>query len=233
MAGEASQDGRYYAYYLSTGGSDWQEANILEIETGLKLEDHLQWLKVTGLAWFRDGFFYSRYDAPDDGHDLSSRNEGHKVYYHRLGTQQTEDELIYEDPTHPQRFHTLQTTEDERFAILTISERGEGKDGNALYFRDLTRAQKSFTPIIAEITNDRFYLIDNMDDRFLIMTNQAAPNGRIAFYDDGVWKNMVPESGDSIAGCGHPGWQALSHVCARRNLAFLRVFSRRPAGKFN
>ena len=110
MAGEASRDGRYFAYYLSSSGSDWLEGHILEIETGTVLNDHLMWLKVTGLAWFRDGFFYSRYDAPGDGHDLSSRNDGHQVYYHRLGTTQADDRLVYEDKAHPQRFHTVETT---------------------------------------------------------------------------------------------------------------------------
>ena len=76
---------------------------------------------------------------PQDGHDLSSRNEEHKVYYHRLGSPQSDDQLIYEDNAHPQRFHTLQTTEDEKFAILTVSERGQGKDGNALFFSDLSK----------------------------------------------------------------------------------------------
>ena len=134
MAGEPSRDGRYFAYYLSSGGSDWLQGHVLEIETGTVLKDDLKWLKVTGLAWFGDGFFYSRYDAPDDGHDLSSRNEGHKVYFHRLGMPQSDDRLIYEDKAHPQRFHTVQTTEDEKFAILSVSERGQGKDGNALFF---------------------------------------------------------------------------------------------------
>ena len=91
MAGEASRDGRYFAYYLSSSGSDWLDAHVLEMETGNVLEDHLRWLKVTGLAWFGDGFFYSRYDAPQDGHNLSSRNEGHQVYYHRLRTAQADD----------------------------------------------------------------------------------------------------------------------------------------------
>ncbi len=119
---------------------------------------------MTGLAWFRDGFFYSRYDAPEDGHDLSSRNDGHQVYYHRLGTAQADDRLVYEDKAHPQRFHTVQTTEDERFAILTVSERGQGKDGNALFFNDLSRQEAAFTPIVADVTNDRFQVIDNVDD---------------------------------------------------------------------
>ena len=205
MAGEASKDGRYYAYYLSSGGSDWQEAHVLEIETGNILGDHLKWLKVTALAWFRDGFFYSRYDAPGDGHDLSSRNEAHKVYYHRVGTQQADDKLIYEDKTHPQRFHTLQTTEDERFAILTISERGNGKDGNALFYRDLSQQEDAFTPIVAEVTNDRFYVVDNNDAQLLIMTNQDAPNGRIALYGQGAWKDIVPETTDTIAGVATQG----------------------------
>ena len=104
MAGEASRDGRYFAYYLPVAGRIRLEGHILEIETGTVLNDHLMWLKVTGLAWFRDGFFYSRYDAPGDGHDPSSRNDGHQVYYHRLGTTQADDRLVYEDKAHPQRF---------------------------------------------------------------------------------------------------------------------------------
>ena len=199
MAGEASQDGRYFAYYLSSGGSDWQQAHVLEIETGHVLEDHLKWLKVTALAWFGAGFFYSRYDAPEDGHDLSTRNEGHKVYYHRLGTQQSDDELIYEDPAHPQRFHTLQTTEDERFAILTISERGQGKDGNALFFLDLSQGERLFQPIVAEVTNHRFHVIDNIGNDFLIMTNQDAPNGRVLLYDQTAWKDVIPETKDTLS----------------------------------
>ena len=134
---------------------------------------------MTDLAWFGDGFFYSRYDAPEDGHDLSSRNEGHKVYYHRLGTAQSDDQLIYEDKAHPQRFHTVQTTEDESFAILTVSERGQGKDGNALFFSDLSKFvpghEAAFTPIVADVTNDRFHVVDNLGDRFLIQTNKNAP----------------------------------------------------------
>ena len=193
MAGEPSRDGRYFAYYLSSGGSDWLEGHVLEIETGTVLKDDLKWLKVTDLAWFGDGFFYSRYDAPEDGHDLSSRNEGHKVYYHRLATPQSDDQLIYEDKAHPQRFHTVQTTEDERFAILTVSERGQGKDGNALFFYDLSQSRDGgfdlsqhadgFTPIVADVTNDRFHVVDNLGNRFLIQTNKNAPHGRVALYD--------------------------------------------------
>ena len=200
MAGEASRDGRYFAYYLSSSGSDWLDGHVLEIETGKALEDDLRWLKVSGLAWFGDGFFYSRYDAPQDGHDLSSRNDGHQVYYHRLGTAQADDRLIYEDPAHPQRFHILQTTEDERYAILIVSERGQGKDGNALFFRDLSSQEIVFTPIVAEVTNDRFQVVDNAGDKFLILTNQDAPNGRVVLYDPATgWSDVVPETTDTLS----------------------------------
>jgi prolyl oligopeptidase len=207
VAGESSRDGRYFAYYLSSGGSDWLEARVLEIATGNVLDDRLHWLKVTGLAWFGGGFFYSRYDAPQDGHDLSSRNEGHQVYYHRMNSMQAEDTLIYQDETYPQRFHILETTEDERFAILTVSERGQGKDGNALYFRDLAQPHSAFTPIVGEVTDDRFNVIDNLGDRFLILTNQNAPNGRIALYDSqlNTWADVVRETTDTLSGASTQG----------------------------
>jgi prolyl oligopeptidase len=212
MAGEASRNGRYFAYYLSSSGSDWLDGHVLEIETGKALEDDLRWLKVSGLAWFGDGFFYSRYDAPQDGHNLSSRNDGHQVYYHRLGTAQADDRLIYEDQAHPQRFHTVQTTEDERFAILTVSERGQGKDGNALFFSDLSKFNDLsgqdivFTPIVAEVTNDRYQVVDNVGDKFLILTNKDAPNGRIVLYDPAAgWKDVVPETTDTLSSASTQG----------------------------
>ncbi len=206
MSGEGSQDGRYFAYYLSRGGSDWLDGHVLEIATGTVLEDSLKWLKVTGLAWHGDGFFYSRYDAPDDGHDLSARNEGHQVYYHRLGAQQVDDQLIYADPEHPQRFHILQTTEDERFAILTVSERGQGKDGNALFFRDLSQPGDTFTPIVAEVGDDTYHVIDNIGEHFLIFTNQNAPNGRVMLYDpQSSWKEVVPETTDTLSSASTQG----------------------------
>ncbi len=206
MAGEASLNGRYFGYYLSSSGSDWLDGHVLEIETGKALEDDLRWLKVSGLAWFGDGFFYSRYDAPQDGHDLSSRNDGHRVYYHRLGTAQADDRLIYEDQAHPQRFHTVQTTEDERFAMLTVSERGQGKDGNALFFSDLSRHEIVFTPIVAEVTDDRFQVVDNAGDKFLILTNKDAPNGRIVLYDPAAgWKDLVPETTDTLSSASTQG----------------------------
>jgi prolyl oligopeptidase len=202
-----SRDGRYFAYGLSTGGSDWEEAHVMEIATAKVLGDDLKWLKVTGLAWAGNVFYYSRYDAPAGGHDLSAKNENHKVYFHHIGTQQSEDELVFEDPAHPQRFHTVSTSEDERYAFLTVSERGQGKDGNALYYRDLTQSGKNFKTIVGEITNDQFGVIDNLGGKFLIATNSKAPNSRIVLYDPQTkaWKDVVAEKPEPLEGASTGG----------------------------
>lgn len=205
-----SKDGRHAAYGISKSGSDWQEYFVMEIAAKKTLADHLQWIKVSGVAWAGDGFFYSRYDAPEKGRELSSKNENHKVYYHRLGTPQSEDQLVYEDKANPQRFHFLNTTEDERFAILSVSERGKGKKGNALFFRDLSKGEKGFTPVVAEIGDDNFGVIDNVGDKFLIQTNRNAPNGRVILFDpknpdEKNWKEVLPEKPEPLQGASTAG----------------------------
>lgn len=176
-----SKDGRYAAYGISKGGSDWQEYMVMEIATRKTLPDKIQWVKVSGIAWKGDGFFYSRYPTPE--RELSSKNEHHRVYYHKVGTNQEQDELVYEDIANPQRFNIASTTEDERFLILNISDRGKGKDGNAIYFRDLNSAEKTFKPLIPEIGDYRYSVIDNIDDKFIVETTDGAPNGQIVVID--------------------------------------------------
>ena len=197
-----SRDGRYLGYGVSNGGSDWQEAYVMEIATRKQLPDHLKWLKASGLAWAGPGFFYSRYDAPGSGHELSSKNEFQKVYYHRVGTDQSADELVYQDKVNPQRFHNVDTTEDERFAILYVSDRGKGKDGNAIFYRDLTASEKTFHAIVSEVTNDHYTVLDHVGDKFLVETNQGAPNYRIALFDpanvNSPWKDLIPEKAEPI-----------------------------------
>jgi prolyl oligopeptidase len=197
-----SEDGRYAAYGISVGGSDWQEAHVIEIATRKALTDDLKWIKFTGFGWAGNGFFYSRFDAPEPGHELSSKNEFQKVYYHVLGSPQSDDELIYEDKQNPQRFQAVATTNDQRFAILTVSDRGKGKRGNALYFRDLSKKEKAFTPIVTEITDDNYVVVDNLDNKFLIATDHEAPKGKLMLYDPAnskaPWKEIIPEKADSL-----------------------------------
>jgi prolyl oligopeptidase len=204
LAGFAlSKDGRYLAYGISTGGSDWTQFHVMEVASRKPLPDVIDWAKVTGIAWSGDGFFYSRYDAPDSTKALTSKNEGHKVYYHKVGTPQQRDVLVYEDKANPQRFHTVSTTEDERYAILTVSDRGKGKKGNGLWYRDLTKSGSSWTPLIAEIGDDQYGVVDNVGDKFLVQTNRSAPNDKVVLIDPRTpdekhWKTILPERAEPL-----------------------------------
>jgi prolyl oligopeptidase len=209
LAIDISKDGEYCAYGVSTGGSDWEEAHVMEVATRKVLSDDLKWLKFTGLAWAGKGFFYSRFDEPAAGHELTTKNENEKIYYHRLGTPQSADELIYEDKANPERLFNVGTTEDERFAILDISESSKGKKGNAVFYRDLSKGEKTFTPIVAEISDDTFQVIDNVGGKFLIRTNRNAPNYRVALYNpatpDSAWSDVLPEKPEELEGAATAG----------------------------
>src|SRR5687767_898786 len=171
-----SKDGKYVTYGIAKGGSDWLTLSVMEVATRKKLDDEVKWLKASGISWHGDGFFYSRYPEPAKGRELTSKNEFQTVYFHKVGTPQSADVVIYEDKEHPERFQGVGTTEDERFAILSISERGKGKKGNAIFYKDLKAGEANFSPIIAEIGDDSFGVIDNVGDKFLIRTNKNAPN---------------------------------------------------------
>ncbi|MDP1569643.1 MAG: prolyl oligopeptidase family serine peptidase [Vicinamibacterales bacterium] len=207
---ELSADGRHAVYGVSRSGSDWQEYNVLEIATKTPRPDTIEWIKVSSPAWFGDGFFYSRYPVPEAGRELSSANEDHQVYYHRLGTSQADDELVYRDAANPQRFHGVRTTDDERFAILTISDRGTGRKGNSVHVRNLARGATAFTPLIGEITDDTFDVIDNDGDALLVYTNRQAPNGRVVRIDparpeESAWVTVLaerPEPLDRVTSAG-------------------------------
>ena len=205
-----SKSARYAAYCKATGGSDWRDCYVMEVATRKALADELHWIKVSDIAWKDDGFFYSRYSEPAKGKELTASNDDHKVYYHRVGTPQSADELVFEDARNPQRFHTVSTTEDERFAILDVSERGKGKDGNALYFRDLDSKDRTWQPIVSDIGDDSYQVVTNVGDAFLIQTNAGAPNWKIVRFDPRAagaarWRDVVPEKPEAIDAVGTAG----------------------------
>jgi len=206
-----SKDARYAVVGTSRSGSDWQEYGVMEIATKKMLPDTLKWVKVSGASWAGNGFFYSRYPEPEKGRELSTKNENHQVWFHKVGTSQAEDELIYEDKANPQRFHGVGTTDDERFAILNISDRGKGKKGNSLFYRDLSKGEKKFTPIVAEIGDDSFGVLDNIQtsggDKFLLQTDKGASNGKVVLFDPKTqsWKDVIPEKPEPLQGAGTAG----------------------------
>ena len=210
VAFSLSKNGKYAVVGVSRAGSDWQEFGVMEVATKTMLPDKLEWVKVSGASWRGDGFYYSRYPAPEKGHELSSANENHQVYFHKVGTPQSADELVFQDPANPQRFHGVGTTEDERFAILEVSDRGKGKKGNAVFVRDLSKNETMFRPLIGTIGDDTFNVIDNVGDKLLVQTDRGAPNGKVVLIDpaqpeEANWKTVLPERAEPLQGAGTAG----------------------------
>jgi prolyl oligopeptidase len=205
-----SMDAKYAAYGVSQSGSDWLEYKVMELATKKTLSDSVQWVKVSGAAWHGDGFYYSRYPEPAKGEEKDSINENHRVYFHKVGTPQSGDTLVFEDKDHPQRFHNLDTTEDERFAILTVSDRGTGKQGNALFVRDLSKNEATFKPLIPEIGNSSFGVLNNVGDKLLVETNHKAANSRVVLIDpakpeEANWTEVLPEKPEPLQGATTAG----------------------------
>ena len=207
-----SRDGKYLGYGISKGGSDWTDVYVMDVASKEKQADHLEWVKVSGISWQGDGFYYSRYPAPEKGQELTANNEFHQVYYHKVGTPQSADTLVFEDKekANSRRFHQAGTTDDERFALLYISDRGKGKKGNAIFFRDLSQADSKFMPIIPEIGNDSFGVVDNVGDKFLMRTDKGAPNGRVFLFDpqnpdEKNWKEVIAEKPEPLGGVNTVG----------------------------
>jgi prolyl oligopeptidase len=210
-ASRLSRDGRYFGYGLSSGGSDWEEFHVMETATRKPLPDLIRWVKVSGLSWYQDGFFYSRYPAPvDTTKALSGSNENHRVYYHQVGTPQSQDRLVFEDPAHPKRFHTVQVTDDERFLILDVSDRSAaGNDGNALWLRDLSKGETSFRPLINQFKAS-YSVIDNVGDQLLVLTNRNALNWRVVEIDpahpeESSWREILPQQPEPLDSASSAG----------------------------
>lgn len=173
-----SKNRKYLAYVISRSGSDWNEIYVMDTATGKLLEDHIMWAKFTGVSWQGDGFYYSAYDAPADGKGLSAKNEFQKVYYHKIGTPQSDDRLEYMNKQHPLRFYQAGVTDDERFICLYESD-GEG---NAVYVKDTKKPGSGYVCIAKDMSKDNS-IVHADDQRILLKTNDGAPNYKILEFD--------------------------------------------------
>lgn len=202
-----SADGKYAVYGVSEGGSDWNEFFVMDVDKGEKVADSLKWIKFSGAAWQGDGFYYSRFAEPKAGKQLSSENENQQVYFHKLGTDQSKDQLIYEDKAHPLRGVYASTTEDERFLLLYLSE-GATND-NALKVKDLTKPGAKFVDI-ATTFDHSYNVIDNIGDQLLVMTNEGATRSRVVMIDLNKpakenWVEIIPERAEVLNSVSHVG----------------------------
>jgi prolyl oligopeptidase len=209
-----SNDHRYLTYATSQGGSDWNELKVLDLHTRQPLTDELKWVKFSGAAWTKTGFYYSSYDQPKAGENgLSGKNEFHKVYFHELGTPQTADQLVYEDQELPLVSHYAGVTDDERFLIIN---RANGTDGTRLAVRDLTDPQQADAfSTIGSSFDYHTSAIGNVGDHLLLYTDYQAPRFRVVAVDprqpaEANWQTIIPEAEHKLEGVDHVGGKLIA-----------------------
>jgi prolyl oligopeptidase len=206
----ASSDGRYLAYGLSASGSDWQEFHVRDVATGADLSDTLRWIKFSGIAWTKDsrGFFYSRYDqAAARSAAGTGALFGHKVYYHRIGRRQSEDQLIYERDEHSDWLFNTTVSDDGRYAVIDIRQGADER--NRLYFIDLDnpRRPRISAPVVRlfDEPDASYEFVSSAGAIFYVRTTKSAPRGRLVAVDindadEDKWRNVVRESLDAMIG---------------------------------
>ena len=189
-----SNNGKYAAYTISRSGSDWQEFYVIDLKTGQLTTDHIEWAKFSGAAWQGDGFYYSAYDAPTQGKEFSNVNEGMKIYYHKIGTPQSDDVLFYQNPAQPKRFYTVSVNEEE--TMMFLYEDGAGA-GNTLFVRDLRKPNSQFIQMTADM-DYRYTPLYTEGEKIYLFTNYGAPRNRIMTADinrPGIndWQELIAE----------------------------------------
>jgi prolyl oligopeptidase len=204
-----SPDGRLLAYGISEGGADWRTIYLLDIDTGKDLPDNVKWMRFSDISWTKDarGFFYSRYPEPPKGKVLEAALSGQALYYHRIGTPQSEDTLIYSRPDLPTWFISGAVTEDGRYLLIFVSRGSE--NNNRLYCSDLgdPKAPQIAAPVkpLIEADDAEFMAFGNVGSTLFLRTDRDAPNRRVIAFDvdhpePARWKTIVAEQRVSIEG---------------------------------
>lgn len=191
-----TRDGSLMAYLLSMGGSDWREVVVLDTRTGKPVGDTLHHLKFSGVAWKgNEGFYYSTYEVPEGASRLTYKTTRHTLYYHRLGTPQSEDRFVFGGDRQPHRYIGAYLTEDQHYLVITAAET---TTGNELYIQDLTQPGAPVQPVVTGYSSEQ-YVADNVGSTLYIHTNRDAPHYRLVRVDAAHpgpehWKDVIPEA---------------------------------------
>ncbi|AMS27875.1 prolyl endopeptidase [Bacteroidetes bacterium UKL13-3] len=201
-----SKDHKYCAVGIAQSGSDWNEVFVMDVATKQKTTDLIKWVKFSGATWYKNGFYYSRYDEPKKGKEFSNQNEYMKIYYHTIGQDQANDVLVYEDKAHPLRYFNAGITEDERFMYINISE---GTSGNEILIKDLSKNDKQFRVLFKGFENN-YSIVDNVGENILATTDKEAAKYRLIEVNpaqpaEANWKTIIPASDDLLEGVSYWG----------------------------
>lgn len=199
-----SNNGKLLAYSLSASGSDWQEFHVRDVESGKDLPDIIKWVKFSGASWTQDdqGFFYSRYDEPKSGTMLRDANYYQKLYFHKLGTPQSNDVLVYERPDIKEMGFGGTVTDDGRYLIINVWQGTDRK--NRIYYKDLTQKESPVVKLLDDF-DAAYSFIDNDGPVFWFKTDLDAARNRVIAIDTRQpdrknWKTIIPESKDTLEG---------------------------------
>jgi prolyl oligopeptidase len=197
-----TDDGTLMAYGTSTAGSDWNEWKVRDVRTGEDRSDEIKWVKSSGASWTKDGkgFFYSRYDAPDETNKFKGVNYFHKLYYHALGTPQSEDVLVYHRPDQKEWGFFGSVTDDGRYLGITVWQGTDTR--NRFFYKDLESPNNPVVELLNDFDAD-YTFIDNVESTFYFRTDLNAPHGRIIAIDvknpaRSHWREVVAETRDRL-----------------------------------
>lgn len=202
-----SEDAKYLAYAISRSGSDWREIYVKEIETNQLLKDHILWAKFSNITWYKDGFFYSCYPAPKEGEALKGANLNNQVYYHKVGTTQDKDQLIYKDPANPKwGFAVYKPKSSDKYLVLSTNE---STSGNALAVMNLKNIKQEPTKIITSFDKD-YTVVDVINNKLYVLTNDGAPCYQLVAIDPNKpakknWETIIPERKETLLGVSNTG----------------------------
>lgn len=197
-----SNNGKFLAYGISEAGSDWQEWFVRSVDEGVDLQDHLKWVKFSDAAWDAkdEGFYYSRYDAPGEGDLLKKTNYFQKLYYHKLGTQQGDDQLIYERPDHKEWGFGGEVTQDGKYLVIYVWVGTQEEVG--IFYKDLTRPGAEVIELLVQFDAE-YHLVANIGTTFYFLTTKGAPLRRVVAIDitrpePENWQEIIPEGKDAL-----------------------------------
>jgi prolyl oligopeptidase len=202
----ASSDGARLAYLVQEGGSDWRTIRVIDVQSGVELEDEVRWVKFSPLSWAKDGsgFFYSRYPEPAAGEEFTSLNLNQAIYFHALGTDQSEDRLIIADPETPQTSWRGSVSDDGRYLVIDSSQ---GTDGNGVWILDLETEGTEPVELFEGFANNHGY-VGNTGETFFFLTDLDAPNQRIValeLSDPSARRDIIAEGAFPITTASHVG----------------------------
>ena len=231
LAGSAvSPDGKYLAYGTAASGSDWNEWKVRDIDTGKDLDDHLKWVKFSGASWTPDGkgFFYSRYDAPDEASKLAGVNYFQKLYFHKIGTPQSADVLVYDRPDEKEWGFGGEVTDDGKYLIITATKGTAPK--YRIFYKDLTQPDSKVLPLIDKFEAS-YDFIDNDGPVFFFKTDKNAPRARVIAIDtrkpaEADWKQIIGESAQTLVGANLVNNQFVAEYLADAR-SMVKLFDRK------